>query len=100
MEEKTPPPSSNPNDYPLAVKVEDDEILLLKAHMDEKFRKLCRLRAELEMVQAEQTALKHRLFLRLGDVYPNVRSADPDGGVGIREWDDSLWYVAWHGSDR
>jgi hypothetical protein len=100
MDEKTPPTSSNPNDYAAAVTVEDDEILLLKAQMDEKFRNLCRLRAELEMVQAEQTALKHRLFFRLGDLYPNVRSADPEGGVGIREWQNCLWYVAWNGRDR
>ena len=38
---------------------------------------------------------RHRLFLRLDDLYPGVWTLDPEGGVGIREWQNNLYYVAW-----
>jgi hypothetical protein len=89
------PTSSNPTDYAYAVQVDDDEVLSLRTQMDEKLRLSRRLRIQLEIAQAEQTALKERLFLRLEDLYPGMSSLDLQGGVGLREWQNNLWYVAW-----
>jgi hypothetical protein len=89
------PASSNPREYPRAFKVQDDEALLLKAEMDEKFRVLRRFHTQLEIATAEHTALKERMFLRLADLYPIICSSAPDGGVGIRQWENDLWYVGW-----
>jgi hypothetical protein len=99
MEEKIAPSSSNPADYARAVRVTDDDTLLLKARIDEHLRNLWRLHTEVEIARAEQAALTQRLFLRLDGVYPGIRRLDPDGGVGLRDWDDALWYVGWDGTE-
>ena len=91
----TVPTSSNPDDYTYAVKVDDDEALSLKAELDDKARVGRRLQTQLDIVKAEQTALKERLFLRLEDLYPGMSSLDPDGGVAVRVWQNNLYYVAW-----
>jgi hypothetical protein len=93
--QKTFPTSSNPNDYSYAVKVEDEQVLLLKEEMDEKSRLCRRLQSQLDIARAEQSALRDRIFLRLEEVYPGVWSLNPESGVGIREWQNNLWYVAW-----
>jgi hypothetical protein len=95
MEEQSVPSSSNPNDYAYAVKVEDNEVFMLKEQLDEKCRLARRMQKELDIIRTEQNALRDRIFLRLDDLYPGLTSLYPDGGVGIREWKDDLWYVAW-----
>jgi hypothetical protein len=100
MEGKPAPTSSNPQDYARAVRVEDDEVLLLKTQRDEKFRHLYRLQMAVEVAQAELTALRERTFLRLDELYPAIRRIDPDSGVGIREWQDDVWYVGWDGAQE
>lgn len=94
-EQKALPTSSNPRDYAVAIKIDDDQALLLKAELDEKSRRCRRLQGELDAERSEQAALRDRLFLRLDDLYPGVWTLDPEGGVGIREWQNNLYYVAW-----
>lgn len=100
MEQKTMPSSSNPKDYTYAVKVEDGEAIVMKEQLDEKSRLCRRLQTQLEIARAEHTAIKERMFLRLDDVYPGVWSMGPEGGVGLRQWQDNLWYVAWGDAQR
>jgi hypothetical protein len=95
MEQQPMPASSNPNDYAYAVKVEDTEVYMLKEQLDEKCRSAWRLQREIEIIRTEQNSLRDRIFLRLDDLYPGLASLYPDGGFGIREWKDDLWYVAW-----
>jgi len=47
------------------------------------------------MLTAEGNALKERMFIRLDELYPNVRTMEPNGGVGVRQWEDAIWYVGW-----
>jgi hypothetical protein len=93
--ENQSPTSCNPRDYAVAVRVEDDQALMLKAELDDKARKCRRLETELDVARSEQSALRDRLFLRLDDVYPGVWTMDPQGGIAIRVWQNNLYYVAW-----
>ena len=95
MSEQAMPTSQNPTDYARSIQVEDDEVLLIRAQLDENWRQMRRHQAHVDMLTAEGNALKERMFLRLDELYPAVRSMDPNGGVGIRRWEDALWYVGW-----
>lgn len=95
MSDQAMPTNPNPSDYVRSIRVEDDEVLLIRTQLDEKWRQLRRFQAHVDMLTAEGNALKERMFIRLDDLYPTVRSMEPSGGVGIRQWDDTLWYVGW-----
>jgi len=91
-EQNSTPISSNPSDYQRAVRIKDDEVLLLKTELDEKARRVRRLQQQLDLLLSEGNALKERLFLRLDDLYPSVRGVDST--VAVRQWKEALWYVA------
>jgi len=95
MSDQAMPTSPNPGDYARSMRVEDDEILMIRTQLDEKWRQVRRHQAHVDMLTAEGNALKERMFIRLDELYPNVRTMEPNGGVGVRQWEDAIWYVGW-----
>ncbi|MBI4638621.1 MAG: hypothetical protein HY727_19965 [Candidatus Rokubacteria bacterium] len=76
-----------------AVRVEDDETLLVKAQLDETRRRATQAKQQLDVVLAEANALKERLFLRLHELHPAIMHAG-NGTAHVESREDAVWYIA------
>lgn len=88
------PTTNNPDKYPRKVKVTDDEVLMLRAKQEHVNDQVERMIGQLTTLKHEAEMLKGRMFLRLEEIYPDVR-VKGGGGTGHRSWKGDFWYVSW-----
>jgi hypothetical protein len=99
------PESRNPDDYPRAIEVADEDLLFAFAGMSHTRDEYARLAAEIQALQEEAQVLDSKLaaqrtelFYRLRKKYPAiVKPSRPDGmsKVGWRKNGERYYFVGW-----
>jgi len=72
-----------------------DILLQLDGKQVETNRKL----SSAQLAKEEYKVLRSRLFIRLDEMFPNVRTARC-GGSGYRRWKGKLYYVSWDAPEK
>jgi len=94
------PNSDNPEDYPRAVEVIDDEAVMSLEKLIYLRKSGERKMSEIRALKYEHDALRARFFLRLEDVYPHISNPAGCAGTGWRNWKGKTYYVGWDYPER
>lgn len=91
------PSSDNPEEYETRAEIRDDDCLMLLAEMKHFRQRADRTASELDEVMHELGARKSRLYRKLEEYYPGVKSDQvmSRGGTGVRLWQGKYFFVGW-----
>lgn len=96
-DEKRPkvPTWVDPERYPRRAKVADPDALKKIQDMEGLVDQLRALARKAEVLDAKLTIARNELYEQLEQLYPDVLNLRR-GGVGLRDWQHSWWYVGWN----
>lgn len=97
--------SSDPSQYPRAVRITDDEMKMAITKMDLNTeqqaalnRKLSELMDELNIARAERVVVETKFWREMREKFPLI-VIDRQCGMGLRKWDGEYWLVSWGGDE-
>lgn len=97
------PTSSDPKKYDRYYKIEGEkgqELILKHASILHLEQEISRVQEELELLNNRYSVARGEFFIDLKKTYPDLSGKRSGGGVGYREYDGSLWAVAWDAKEQ
>lgn len=92
------PQTNDPTKYDRYYKIEGEkgsELLLKHAQLLHLEQEMRRIGEELDIISKKHDLALSEFYRDLKKTYPDLSGHRPGGGIGYREFEGSLWAVAW-----